>query len=90
MLANLVFVTRPESEIASLQQAEHWVGLPEYESQDAATKVVIMCDTEADRDALLEQLGVAVISQKNRGTWSFRWPLREEAGDPSAVRFDDA
>lgn len=89
MLANLVYVTRPRSEIQTLDEAAHWVGLPDYEALERATKLVIMFDTEDDRTAFLAEIGANVISQKNGGTWSLRWPLRTEPGDPSAVKFDD-
>lgn len=53
MLANLVMVTRPASEIADFDAAAHWVGLPEYEEGETALRISIQCNTEEERQEAL-------------------------------------
>ena len=79
MLANLVHVTRDADEIADLDAAAEWVGMPEFDesAQGGVVKLVVLFDTEEDREKLRQQLGLN-ISKKNRATWSTWWPPREQ------------
>lgn len=87
MLASLVFVTRPESEIANMDAAAQWVGLPGFESpQGKELLLVVHFDDEAGRDELVEKLGM-VITRKERLTWSGWYPPREKR-DMTSVEFD--
>jgi hypothetical protein len=87
MLANLVMVTRPASEVASFDEAAEWVGMPEYTPAEGAgpvASVVVKLDREADRAALSSALGVTITAQ-TRSVW---WPPRER-DDMIAVRVED-
>ena len=86
MLAALVMVTRPESEIKDFDAAAEWVGMPEYGTDEETYKLVLSFKSEAERDALCEKLEL-VIAKKYGLTWSARWPpqKREEL---SSVRFE--
>lgn len=76
-LAALAMVTRPASEIADFDAAAEWLGMPEFESMTTPTpSLTLHFDTEADRNALVEELGV-IISNKVRQTWSAHWPPKE-------------
>lgn len=89
MLANLIFVTRPSSEIETTDHAKHWVGLPGYEATDRITKLVVNFDTLEERVAFLELIGVETIHKTTNGVQSVWWPPRERE-DPSALRFEGA
>lgn len=87
MLANLVFVTRPASEIGDFNEAAAWVGLPAYEEASTIPKVVVNFDNTEDRDAFLKRLKV----KRQRGMGlviSIWWPDRPRE-DPVSLRFDD-
>lgn len=87
-LANLIFVTRPKSEIEDEDAAAAWVGLPEYEPTGHVLKVVVNCESEGDRNAFLQKLGVKSISKTTHGTLSIWWPLRERES-VTPVRFKE-
>lgn len=88
MLANLVMVTRPESEIAGKDEAAQWVGLPGFEgSEGIEPKLILSFDDEAAREALIEQLGIR-LSGRNRNTWSAWYPPRGKADRESVVFAD--
>lgn len=55
-LANLVFVSRPASEIQNHDAAREWIGLPEFEKGDERLKTVVSHDTEEDRDEFVALL----------------------------------
>jgi hypothetical protein len=74
-LAALAMVTRPASEIVDFDAAAEWIGMPDYEPADRRPKVILIYDSEEDRDDLIEKLGL-VVSSKLRTTWSAPWPPR--------------
>jgi hypothetical protein len=85
-LAALVFVSRRASEIASHDAAAEWVGMPVFEPAPDRFKLVLSFDNEAERDAVIEQLGVN-ISARNHKTCSAWYPPRERA-DLVSLRFN--
>jgi len=87
MLAGLALITRPESELATIDHAAEWAGLPAFEPFSAPYRVVVSLETPADRDRLLERIGVTVVNRKDRETWSVRWPPREKE-DIGSLRFE--
>src|SRR3990167_9280069 len=76
MLANLIFVTRPQSEIQDFNEAAEWVGMPEYEPKVEPLKIMLQFHNEEDRNTFAEQHGLIFI-KKERDTWSSWWPPRE-------------
>lgn len=88
MLANLVMVTRPQSEINDINEAAEWVGMPEYEAQDEPLKLTVSFEDEEDRRNFMQLIGVGHTRFKNQGTWSIWWPERERE-DPSSLRFSE-
>lgn len=68
MVANLVFVTRAASEIASMDEAAQWIGLPTFDI-DTADEIVLVLhfDDDEGREQLIEKLAVNV-SKKTRQT----------------------
>lgn len=73
------------NEESAAEDAE-WVGLPEFVRGDEPYKVVISCETEAERDALFDVLGIATIHKGTRGTLSVWWPDRAKK-DLASLRF---
>jgi ParB-like nuclease family protein len=85
MLANLVLITRPASEIADFDAAAEWTGMPEYEVGGRPIQLVISFRSKEDRDAFAEKLGVR-LTEKMRGIW---WP-QEDRIDAASVHFEQA
>lgn len=81
-----------DDEIAAIDEATrdattHWVGLPEYVPASVPFKLVVSCETEADRDAALDALGISTIHKGTRGTLSVWFPDRARE-DLSSLRFE--
>jgi hypothetical protein len=91
MLANLVYVTRPASEIADLDAAAQWVGMPEYdmESKIGRLEIIVNFANEEDRKEFCRLLGLNASTIPTQGTGrSIWWPKRINK-DVSALRFTD-
>lgn len=86
MLANLVMVTRPASEIADFDEAAHWVGMPEYENPDEVIKSVVSFRNEDDRNKFMQLIGVSKPLGKTRNTTSFWWPEKDKE-DLTSLKF---
>jgi hypothetical protein len=84
MLANMVFVTRPASEVKSLNEAAEWVGMPEFQPEPPALKVVVQFKTDADRKKFLELIGYDSVSDLRPSLW---WPKRAH-DDLASVKFE--
>lgn len=76
MLANLIMVTRPASEVADLNEAKEYVGMPSYDEGGSEIKLIIIFDSEDDRQKIIEQCGATNLNKVAR-TISFRYPPRE-------------
>jgi ParB-like chromosome segregation protein Spo0J len=83
MLANLIFVTRPESEIRDFDEAAEWVGMPEYDGGERPLRVMVSFRNEEDRAEFARILGLS-FTERTRATW---WPARERE-DTSSLRFE--
>jgi hypothetical protein len=68
MLSTLLMVTRPGSEIADHKEAEHWIGMPEYELAEEALKVIVSFRSEEDRAEFARLLGLR-LTDKTKATW---------------------
>lgn len=71
---------------ASANPDSEWVGLPEFVPAEDSYKVIVSCETEDDRDALFDVLGIATIHKGTRGTLSVWWPDRARK-DLASIRF---
>ena len=85
MLANLLYVTRPASEIKSVDHAKEWVGMPEYDSEDEKPKVIIQFETEEDKEAFCSLCGYDYKPNKARESL---WYPRKERNDWKTVKFE--
>lgn len=87
MLANLLFVSRPASEIRDKEEAAHYVGMPEFgESGEQELKIVVSFRTEAARKEFAEKFDLK-CHYKSQAIWSVWWPL-EERDDLISVKFE--
>jgi hypothetical protein len=71
MLAMLAMVTRPASEIASVDAAKEWVGMPAYDSARARSEllqITVSFETAEDRAAFARVLGLT-ITDKTKAAW---------------------
>lgn len=86
MLANLIYVTRPESEITGKNEAAEWTGMPEYENGEDYIKLIMIFATEDSRKEFLDKNGITVFGRKDGKTWSAKWP-NEQKDDLQSLRF---
>jgi hypothetical protein len=85
MLANLIFVTRPASEIANLNEASEWVGMPDFERAPEPIKTIISFNNEADRSHVYTILGLPPPTKKTDSAW---WPPKERE-DLASIKIED-
>jgi hypothetical protein len=87
MLANLVMVTRPASEIADFDEAAHWVGMPDYEGGlGRKPKLVIAFPDDAARERFVSETELA-IDKRQAQVWTTRWPFTPRE-DLASLRFE--
>jgi hypothetical protein len=86
MLINLMYITRPQSEIKDFDAAAEWVGMPEYEEGEDIPKIIISFRTDQDREKILEIIGVETIQKKQGLAWSIWWP-EKEMEDRGSLKF---
>jgi hypothetical protein len=85
MLANLIYNTRSEQEIADKDAAAQWVGMPEYEEGEdtARLKISVSFKNEDDRAEFGRLLGV----QLNEKTFRMWYPPKEK-DDVHSLKFE--
>lgn len=86
MLANLIYVTRPESEINSINEAAEWAGMPEYQDGEEYIKLIMIFATEETRKEFLDKNGITVFGRKDGKTWIAKWP-NDPKDDLQSLRF---
>lgn len=84
MLANLVMVSRPASEIANQDEASEWVGMPDYENPPEPIKVTVSMRNEDDVKEFFKRLGFDYGPKPKKSVW---FPPKERE-DPSNYRFE--
>lgn len=93
MLANLVFVTRPSSEIPDFNAALEWVGLPGYDPEDPALKsdlyLVVVFRKRADRDQFVKDKKIQIKDKRGDRKWSTIWPFEGKI-DRKSVKMEGA
>lgn len=83
MLANLVYISRPQSEIETIDEAAEWIGLPDFEPKKEGLKVVVHFECEKDRLDFAKKMDV-VFTDKTKAIW---YPEKER-DDVASVRFE--
>jgi hypothetical protein len=86
MLANLVMVTRHGKEIANINEAAEWVGMPDYQAKEDPIKIAIQFRSEEDREQFAT-LTKMKMGKEGGTTWSCWWPPRENE-DISSVKYE--
>lgn len=81
-LANLLMVTRPQSEIEDFDAAAEWIGMPDYESAERNIQLVVNLRNDEDKEELLNLMGVK-MTEKTKSVW---WPPKER-DDIKSVEF---
>jgi len=86
MLANLLMVTRPASEMQDFDAAAHWVGMPEYDAgEQIACQMIVSFQAKEDFEAFAKKLGIdQEIRKKRMAMW---FPARER-DDANSLRFE--
>jgi hypothetical protein len=84
MLANLVFVTRPASEIKDFDAAAAWVGMPAYDPGEETLKVTVSFRSREDREAFGRLIGQDLPDKTSSSVW---WPPKAR-NDLASVRFE--
>lgn len=83
MLASLLLVTRPASEVADPNEAAEWVGMPEYQPVDDPLQLLVRFRSEDDRAEFARQLDIT-LSDKVKTIW---FPPKER-DDVSSLRIE--
>lgn len=85
MLANLVFVSRPKSEIKDFDKASEWVGLPEYDMQDPRHhSIIVHFESEKDFQDFIK-LTQAQVTENSKYMW---YPYKPK-DDVKSVEFEE-
>jgi hypothetical protein len=84
MLANLLFVTRPASEIESKDDAALWAGMPEFEPAVKPLNIVVSFDNMADRAKFLKLIGMTNATDKTKSVW---YPIKARK-DLASLKFE--
>jgi ParB/Sulfiredoxin domain len=74
MLANLIYVTRPASEIHAMDEASQWVGMPSYELDAEPWELIVKFDDLEDRAEFAKRLGVTLTD----ATKSIHFPPQQQ------------
>lgn len=82
ILANLLIVTRPTSELRDLDAAAEWAGLPEFEGAPPIFRFIINFETAEIRQRFIDEVftgGTVALHKEGSLSWSGHWPVREMA-----------
>lgn len=87
MLANLLYITRPASEVATLDEAAEWVGMPEIgeETESAESKVIVNFEKASDRARFFE-----VLEMEFAHSFKSIWYPHRERRDIKSVRHQES
>jgi hypothetical protein len=85
MLSNLLFVTRPESEIKDHNEAAQWVGMPEFEKAERPNSIYVNFRNDYDKLQFGEKNNIK-LDVTTRTCW---WPDKEMEDDVSSVKFKE-
>ena len=86
-LAALAMITRPASELADLDEAGEWLGLPGFQRADDVPTLLVKFDSIDDRTKFLEEIGYAANRvSRIGGGHTIWWPDRPQ-NDLQSLRF---
>jgi len=87
MLSNLLFVTRPNSEVKDFDEAAEWVGMPDYEAKEDNPKWIINFRTKEEREDFKKLINCDGGKMEGK-TWSTWFPPRENE-DLKSVKYEN-
>jgi hypothetical protein len=86
-LAALAMVTRPASELADLDEAGEWLGLPGFARADDTPTLLVKFDSDDDRARFLDEIGYGSDRvSRIGGGHTIWWPDRPQ-NDLQSLRF---
>jgi len=83
MLANLVFITRNANEIKDIDEAKHWVGMPDFEPNLKPLQIIVSFENKEDRKNFGKLLNIK-LTEKTKSIW---FPFKEK-DDVKSIKFD--
>lgn len=84
---NMLDAVEANTDREKVEELSHqWIGLPAFREETKPSRLVIAFDTDSDRRAFMDQLGLETVVKGTRGTLSVRFPDRGKE-DLSSVRF---
>ena len=86
-LSALIYTTRDANEIETIDEANEWVGIADYDNTPDSIKIMVHFDTEEDRDNFMQLLDNPHVNYKMGKTWKIWYPERGNE-DPSSIRFE--
>ena len=86
-LSALIYTTRNADEIQTIDEANEWVGIADYENKPDSIKVMVHFATEEDRENFMQLLDNPHVNYKMGKTWKIWYPERGNE-DPSSIRFE--
>ena len=86
-LSALIYTTRDANEIQTIDEANEWVGIADYDNTPDSIKIMVHFDTEEDRDNFMQLLNNPHVNYKMGKTWKIWYPERANE-DPSSIRFE--
>lgn len=90
MLTNLVMVSRPASEIADLDAAAQWVGMPEYDEKgEDRIQIIVNFANEEDRKEFCRLLGLEASKIATEGAGKSIWWPKQDRDDVTSIRFTE-
>jgi len=84
MLQNLLYVTRPASEIKNTDHAAEWIGMPDFEISEEAKKLIINFESYDDKKVFCEQNNFLFNEKQTESLW---FPEKERR-DITSVGFE--
>jgi len=85
MLAALLMVTRPESEIRGTDEAAAWVGMPEFGTKEETPKLAVLFRNKKDRDEFVKKTGLKP-TYRSDAIWTAWYPHKGQ-DDLASVKF---
>ena len=92
ILAGLIMLIRPPEEIARLDGAAEWVGMPAYDAEENPWQLRVLFDTPEQRVEFLERFGIKdelTYTHAVRKVISARWPKETEPRNTTAMRWEE-
>ena len=87
-LSALIYTTRNADEIQTIDEANEWVGIVDYENKPNPIKVMVHFESEEDRENFMQLLDNPHVNYKMGQTWKIWFPERGNE-DPSSIRFEN-